>query len=279
MATIWIKYLIITLVIAIAACKQGHMAYFRASPTLNLYSLVKKYERNNKLAMPLIQAMKLISENFLDYNINVTNIVNLLNIILDLILKIFNCDYLSCITPEVIIVRVFHWFRNLSREVITEMFYGYKELFALYLKKELCIITKIIEDKGIETFTQSSDCIRMRIGQYYMQTFVGGNTSECSEFDQIIQSFSEQQVDETRNFFYLGFLILAIIFLCFLNKLIFKLIVQEYGTYKGLKSFAKKNSSSSSARYNSNDSSSGVQVSLQLSGLFDSDPTIYNPDE
>ncbi|CAI2375066.1 unnamed protein product [Moneuplotes crassus] len=87
----------------------------------------------------------------------------------------------------------------------------------------------------------------MRIGQYYMQTFVGGNTSECSEFDQIIHNFSEQQVDDCRSFLYSGFLILATIFLFLLNWLISKQITQEYRTYKALKSLQNTSPSTPSA--------------------------------
>ncbi|CAI2378443.1 unnamed protein product [Moneuplotes crassus] len=213
----------------------GHIDVLRTNSSLKMDTVVEHIDRNVKAIRPIIQSVRFIEESYFKLYIEVKNIVDLLNIILDLTLRIFHCDYLSCITPEVVIVKIFREFRNFSRDVITEILYGYVYLFTVYIKKEFGIITKIIEDKGLEIFTQNSDCIRMRIGQYYMQTFVGGNTSECSEFDQIIHSFSEQKVDERKNVFYLGFLILAIIFLCFLYKSIIKLIIQEYRTYKDLK--------------------------------------------
>ncbi|CAI2376415.1 unnamed protein product [Moneuplotes crassus] len=181
------------LIVEMAACEFGHIQFLDVDPTLN--SLVAKFERNNKIIMSIIQAMKLIRDNFVNYNIDVINIVNLCNIILDLVLRIFYCDSLSCITPAAAIYRFFREFRNFSKEIVIEFLYGYRTLIALYFRKEAGIITKIIEDKGFETFTQNSTCIRMRIGKYFMPTFEGNDTSDCSEIDGIIRNFSEQPVD------------------------------------------------------------------------------------
>ncbi|CAI2375456.1 unnamed protein product [Moneuplotes crassus] len=79
--------------------------------------------------------------------------------------------------------------------LITELEYGYQALNYAYLKKEFGIITKIINVKGLETYQEKSHCIRMRIGQHFMPTFKGNDTSHCSEFDEIIHSFSERPVD------------------------------------------------------------------------------------
>ncbi|CAI2376334.1 unnamed protein product [Moneuplotes crassus] len=111
---------------------------------------------------------------------------------------------------------------------MTELYYGYQELGSRYCKKELGVINKIIATEGLAIYIEKSDCIRMRIGQYFMPTFLGNDTSNCSEYDQTIQSFSEQPVDPGIDWTPLCVKLTITLALAVVNYLCFKLVLQEW---------------------------------------------------
>ncbi|CAI2364993.1 unnamed protein product [Moneuplotes crassus] len=85
----------------------------------------------------------------------------------------------------------------------------------------------------------------MRVGQYFITNFQGNDTSQCSEFDNVIISLSEQPVDPrivlSPLVFY--FIILAILFGA--NYYLFLLILKEWQItdklYHSIKSKATQN--------------------------------------
>ncbi|CAI2365884.1 unnamed protein product [Moneuplotes crassus] len=67
--------------------------------------------------------------------------------------------------------------------------------FGLFISKFQFLWTKIIQQKGFETYQERFSCILTRIGLYFMPTFVDKSISHSSEFDEIIHTFSEQLVN------------------------------------------------------------------------------------
>ncbi|CAI2372896.1 unnamed protein product [Moneuplotes crassus] len=162
------------------------------------------------------------------YNLPFSELLEFSNDLVSAILAYFDCDSLTCLTPAYVLTKYFSEFRYFSKSLRTELEYGYQELVGKYIKKEFGVFNKIIATEGINNLRKKSDCIRMRIGQYFMPTFVGNDTSNCSKYDEIIHSFSDQPVDPGIDWTSLCVKLTITLALAFLNYLCFKLILQEW---------------------------------------------------
>ncbi|CAI2377210.1 unnamed protein product [Moneuplotes crassus] len=139
------------------------------------------------------------------------------------------------VSPGTALTIIFYNFRALSRTIITELDYGYIALMFAYLKKEYGVINKIIHEEGFETYQERSDCIRMRIGQYFMPNFIGNDTLNCSEFDAIIRSFSEHTVNPGIYFTSISYELIILLSIAVTNYICYKLLLKEYNEYQRLK--------------------------------------------
>ncbi|CAI2376168.1 unnamed protein product [Moneuplotes crassus] len=201
---------------------------FRSPPNLRIEHNLVKYDRHMKYVVPAARSVGFLYNGLQEYNISFTEMLNFLNDLVSLILGIFHCESLNCLTPEYLLTKLFEEFRLFSRSWITELDYWYKEFIAKYAKKELGVINKIIATEGLAIYIEKSDCIRMRIGQYFMPTFVGNDTSNCSEYDQIIHSFSEQPVDPGIDWTSLCVKLTITLALAVMNYLCLELVLQEW---------------------------------------------------
>ncbi|CAI2376431.1 unnamed protein product [Moneuplotes crassus] len=112
----------------------------------------------------------------------------------------------------------------------------------------------------------------MRIGQYFIPTFQGNDTSQCSEFDDVIISLSEQPVDPRIDLSPLVcyFIILAV--LVGASYYFFLLVLKEWQItdklYRSSKSEATQNEVLIEASQNINPSSEEIRG---VSGIVPSD--------
>ncbi|CAI2375983.1 unnamed protein product [Moneuplotes crassus] len=226
------KLVIISLILGLVVPKFGVLKRFRKDPDLNLEKTQKKADKNLRMLLVMLQSFRLIMEGFQDYSLPIQEMLSFSNLAIGIVLRLFNCETLSCITPELVMQKLFYEFRNFAREVISESEYGYYMLFYSYARKELGVISKIISTKGFDEFTQNSNCTRMRIAQYFMPTFVGNDTSNCSQFDDIIISFSEQPIDPSLDLKPLLVKLTIIMILLILNFVAFKLLAREFKIFE-----------------------------------------------
>ncbi|CAI2376533.1 unnamed protein product [Moneuplotes crassus] len=232
MRNIFFKLVILSLILSLVASKHETLSKFRKDPDLNMNKLQKKADKNLRMALVMLKSVRLIMEGLQGYSLPIQEMLSFSNLVIDIVLKAFRRDNLSLITPSLIMQKLFYEFRNFAREVITESDYGYYTLFFLYARKELGAISKIIQTKGFDEFTQNSNCTRMRIAQYFMPTFVGNNTSNCSQFDDIIISFSEQPIDPVINFTPLVMKLAILLILLVSIYIAFNRLRKEWETYK-----------------------------------------------
>ncbi|CAI2377788.1 unnamed protein product [Moneuplotes crassus] len=223
---------ILVLVVAIVPCNKGYyLSDFKDKSTGNLGFMAKRIEKNVNIVLMCVGLVEMVWERSDDYG----EVERQVDGIWQAVLKdILYCDEVSCITPVYMLYRVMKEFRVFARHMVTEMKYSCEKLRLLYYKKLLGVITKIIHDKGKDAFDAKSRCIRMRIGQFFMPTFKGNDTSDCSEFDEIIHSFSEQSDSFWRDFWTLIFEILCVIVLALLIRKSSQLLFDEWEIYKDL---------------------------------------------
>ncbi|CAI2376534.1 unnamed protein product [Moneuplotes crassus] len=229
---IFLKLFILSLILSLISSKHETLSKFRKDPDLNMNKLQKKTDKNLRMALVMLKSVRLIMEGLQGYSLPIQEMLSFSNLVIDIVLKAFRSDNLSLITPALIMQKLFYEFRNFAREVITESDYGYYTLFFLYARKELGVISKIIQTKGFNEFTQNSNCTRMRIAQYFMPTFVGNDTSNCSQFDDIIINFSEQRIDPGINFTPLVMKLAILLILLVSIYIAFNRLHQEWETYK-----------------------------------------------
>ncbi|CAI2377979.1 unnamed protein product [Moneuplotes crassus] len=225
------KLIVLALVVSIVTCKEGLLSGFRENPEKNLTHRVDNLDANIKnllLFISLMRTIEFIPFDFIEIDSKATELLK------GFLKRTFNCTSLACVTPDIILFRIMREFRWFSRGMVTEMEYGFETLKNLYAKKHSGVVIKIINDKGKGAFDDKSQCIRMRIGQFFMPTFKGNDTSNCSEFDEIIHSFSEQSEDFWRDFGPLIFKLLTLVALILLIRKSFKLAKQEWSMYKTL---------------------------------------------
>ncbi|CAI2376468.1 unnamed protein product [Moneuplotes crassus] len=226
------KLVILSLILGLVVPKFGVLKRFRKDPDLNLEKTQKKADKNLRMLLVMLQSFRLIMEGFQDYSLPIQEMLSFSNLAIGVVLRLFNCETLSCITPELVMQKLFYEFRNFAREVISESEYGYYMLFYSYARKELGVISKIISTKGFDEFTQNSNCTRMRIAQYFMPTFKGNDTSNCSQFDDIMISFSEQPTDPGVNYIPLLMKLIIIMILSVSIHISSTLLLHEWETYK-----------------------------------------------
>ncbi|CAI2378126.1 unnamed protein product [Moneuplotes crassus] len=186
------KLIVLVLVVSIVTCEKGHLNRFRDDPTESMIFLANRLDYNLKIPLLFVNLMRMIELtpfDFIGIYSKATEFVK------EYLKIIFDCTSLACVTPARILFRIMQEFRGFSRDMVTEIEYGFGTLKVLYAKKHLGVITKIIHGKGKDAFDDKSQCIRMRVGQFFMPTFKGNDTSNCTEFDEIIHSFSEQSED------------------------------------------------------------------------------------
>ncbi|CAI2376312.1 unnamed protein product [Moneuplotes crassus] len=219
---------ILALMISQSNCKEPLLDNFRSSPDLNINHNLMMIDKHFKYIVPLIRSTGFLAYSFQGSNISLKEIFVFSNDLFTVILSIFHCDSLSCLTPAHILTKLMREFRLISRSLMSELAYWYKELAWRYGKKLFGVIKKIIATDGMACFEEKSDCIRMRIGQYFMPTFVGNDTSNCSEYDEIIRSFSEQPVDPGIDWTSLCIKLTITLALTVLNYLFLKLVFREW---------------------------------------------------
>ncbi|CAI2378562.1 unnamed protein product [Moneuplotes crassus] len=89
---------------------------------------------------------------------------------------------------------------------------------------------------GAEAFESKSQCIRARIGEYYIPLFQSIDTSQCTEFDDTIISFFEKTNEGW--IYYKGLIIkcLGIILIFSLNVLLMSRTISELRIHQSTKS-------------------------------------------
>ncbi|CAI2376491.1 unnamed protein product [Moneuplotes crassus] len=224
----------LTFLIAVVMSKKSYLSKFRSSPDLDVDKFLHLLDKNRAKIEPLMQGLKLLVIGFQTYALPINAILRFINIFISLILNIFKCDTLICITPAMVLAKFFYEFRNFARSSITELDYGYYNLIYCYAKKLFGVISMVVRQEGLETYSKNSGCIRMRIGQYFMPTFEGNDTSHCSQFDDIIISLSEQPVDPSPDYRSLLLKLSMIVILLALNLVAFQLLVQEFEIFEDL---------------------------------------------
>lgn len=176
--------------------------------------------RNNNILF--IALLRLIGLDFSNFRIPIVYLWQLREFLLDVVLE---CDDFSWITLASILLKGFYEFRSFSKLVVSELNYYFVNLAMAYFKKLSGIInTIIVQDEGQEVFDKKSRWIRTRIGQYFLPKYIGQDTSSCSEFDEIILSFSEQPFEAERSIISLilkfGFIIVLILMEWFIIRLL-----------------------------------------------------------
>ncbi|CAI2375916.1 unnamed protein product [Moneuplotes crassus] len=230
------KSLQLIVILAFLACAQAvinsKLGSFRSPPDLRLSVNMFKIEKHMKFLVPFVRSAGLLFIALGNYNLPFRELFRFSDELVTVILSVFHCKNLSCLSPAYVLTKGFNEFRHFSRSSISEFDYGFKELAWKYGKKLFGIIKKIIDTEGMATFDEKSSCIRMRICQYFMPTFVGNDTSNCSEFDGIIRSFSEQPIDPGIDWISLCIKLIVLTVLIGANYFVYNLTMKEYKKYQ-----------------------------------------------
>ncbi|CAI2375854.1 unnamed protein product [Moneuplotes crassus] len=236
------------LVLCVSASNDlGHFRLMRIPPDLRLRSFAEQYDMSMEVIVPLLRSLYSMIDGLDNFPFEFKSTGEFVVFFTNAIFEYFNCISYDIINlkslktapePKCILYKSFDKFRNFSRQMITEMDYGYLTLLFAYVKKEISVINKIIDVKGLHIFLNTSDCIRMRIGQYFMPNFVGNDTSNCSDIDWIILSFSDQPVDPSIDFISLLTQLLIICSLCYSTYFAYKLLIQEHNKFQMLEQLA-----------------------------------------
>ncbi|CAI2375188.1 unnamed protein product [Moneuplotes crassus] len=243
MVKLFQTWFLLALVISVATCKNGHLGYFTRLPDFRLSYFSTRYEIYLERILTVINSIKPVVAAFGDDIRSFPDTLRLFNLLLSAILAYYSCDTLGCITPEAVLMRFMKDFRNFSRIIVSELDYGFYSLLLSYAKKEFSIINKIIQNESFDTYQERSDCIRMRIGQYFMPTFIGNDTSDCSKFDEIIKSFSEQPVDLGESWHSLFIRLTILKALVGGNYICYTLALQEWRRYHTLRDISSSQNS------------------------------------
>ncbi|CAI2384602.1 unnamed protein product [Moneuplotes crassus] len=165
--------------------------------------------------------------------------------------------------------------------LVTEIKYGIIEFLIKYAKKLFQIKQKIMSIYGAEAFEAKSQCIRARIGEYLIPNFKGMDTSQCTEFDDIIISLFEITDEHISYYKTITIKVLANIMILSLIIFLMTKVISEWKIYKNnrftpqdplplITSESSKNSS-----IQSNQSHSSISQSQDLSSLS---KRLYCPD-
>ncbi|CAI2378008.1 unnamed protein product [Moneuplotes crassus] len=212
-------------------CIGGPLESFVAFPDLNLRATTLRYMTLHKILAQLVDLIRLVGVSKTIWFSLIMEVVKDWEMLLD---TLFDCKMINCLSTELIMVGLFDEFRKHSKNLVSEIKYGFLELGFLYGKKALKIYTKIVHIKGEQAFKNDSECIRMRVGQYFMPTYIGEDTSECVEYDDIILSVLEPTGKPWK---ILPLLFQALLFLSLTGmiKLCKSLVMTEWERYKKLK--------------------------------------------
>ncbi|CAI2375887.1 unnamed protein product [Moneuplotes crassus] len=232
MAKRLLSLMVLAVLVTAVMCRKAYLSKFRSSPDLDVDKFVQLWDDNREKIDPVMQGLKVVVIGLRECLFPVREVVRFGSVVASLVLDIFGCDTLRCITPAVMLIKFFFEFRNFARDVITELYYGYFNLMFWYAKKVFGVVSKVVRQEGLEVYTENSDCIRMRIGQYFMPTFKGNDTSNCSQFDDIIISFSEQPIDPSLDLKPLLVKLSIIMILLILNFVAFKLLAREFKIFE-----------------------------------------------
>ncbi|CAI2376585.1 unnamed protein product [Moneuplotes crassus] len=214
----------------LVACYGGPLKYFRYPPYHDFDQTAFNLERIHNIALKFVSLFKMIEVGIESFNSTLTKdaLINLWPLFLE---TFFHCKNWDCITLVDVMVGGFDEYRHFAMLVMTEMDYEYNYLWILYSKKKLNIIKKIVNERGNEVFVDKSKCIRQRIDRYYMPMFKVNDTSSCTEFDDIIVSFSEQPFEDKSPFYYLAFNMVIFIVLAVITFVVSKLLKAEWRTF------------------------------------------------
>ncbi|CAI2377337.1 unnamed protein product [Moneuplotes crassus] len=230
MARIWTILLLILTSASLVDCYGGPLKYFRSSPYTNFELVSSNLERNHNIMLQFLSLFKAIQFGAQHFNLTLTkdSLLGLWSLFLK---TFFYCKSWSCITLVDVMVGGFDEFRHFAVGVITERYLGYDYLSWHYFKKEWNVIKKITHDRGKQAFVDKSKCIRERIARYYMPMFEGNDTSSCTEFDDIIVSFSDQPFEDRSSLYYFVCKVVLLMILVGISFIVSKLIRAEWRTY------------------------------------------------
>ncbi|CAI2376363.1 unnamed protein product [Moneuplotes crassus] len=269
MALSFQHFLFMTLFISTTVRGLGVMNEFVQNPYGEYDILIERAHRNFNVLIPVINASRQVNLNFEDLNEFNLPLPLILHTTRFAITRIFDCQKNDCSQPITFFCVLFEEFRGLSRLVVTEMKYGFTEFLMKYAKKSFQIKQKIMNTYGAEAFESKSQCIRTRVGEYYIPLFQGTDTSQCTEFDGIIISFFETTNEGW--VYYKGLIIkcLVVISIFPLNVLLINRIMSEWRIYKSNKSTPQKLLSESINR----SSKSLISLSNYSNSVHSQDPS------
>ncbi|CAI2375909.1 unnamed protein product [Moneuplotes crassus] len=233
-------FLFIILFVSTNVRGYGVLNEFIKDPNIEYDLLIRRAHRNFNVLIPVIDALRRVNLNFEDLNEFNFPFIQILYTSSFAFKKIFDCEKNNCLIPSVFLTVLFQEFRNLSVTVVTEMKYGLIVFLMKYAKKSFQIKQKIMNTYGAEAFESKSQCIRARVGEYYIPLFKGTDTSQCTEFDDIIISFFET-INEGWTYhkdIIIKCLVVTLIFS--LNVLLINRIMSEWRIYKSNKSTPQK---------------------------------------